>query len=459
MLTNILLIPLKNVVFVTVFLHFYSIPANVSASFEFITLADIHLNNEQQHTMNMAPSGFSKDNDMDLNSFRNLSYALKQNVGEGKLVSKPTFVLHLGDMVGHQSKSEINRTKLVQENEKLVFSSLQDIFPNTPIFTLFGNNDSFEKNYGNFTSNQMSPYETAIQSGFKNGFLSTGVICSEESEDVFPCIVSQNERNGYFSAKIQPKLLLVCINTVMLSPRHYAIATTVEEQFDYLQTTLKYAEENIISVLLAMHIPLGDNVYDGSSFLENEYQYKIIDTIMPHYNNIIGILVSHTHMEEFKILPSYDGVKHIGQYFTAGLSTSHGNSPSIKVFEMDQESDKWNIKNYVTYQIHENDNEITMAKYYDFQTSYCASIPDTKDINSCLSQIEFNQTLPYFTVNNTNYEKYSVTSPESFYIDTHILNNVPPCKVKRKLLMLCLMITFLTTFVLKNLTGVTKLQH
>ena len=424
-----LVITLQNVVFLTVFLHLTSIPATKGNSFEFITLTDIHLNNEQQHTMDMAPSGFNKDNDMDLNSFRNLSYAIKQNIGDGKLVSKPTFVLYLGDMVGHQSKSEINRTKLVHENEELVFSSLQDMFPNTPIFTLFGNNDSFEKNYGKFTFNQMSPYETAIQSGFKNGFLSTGWICGGDSDVLFPCIVSQNERNGYFSAKIQPGLLLVGLNTVMLSPRHDMNSTAIYEQIDYLKSTLNYAVDNLMSVLIAMHIPLGDNVYDGSSFLEKEYQDIILDTIAPHLYHIVGILASHTHMEEFKILRlRYDEgailYRHIGQYLTAGLSTSHGNSPSIKVFEMEQIVN-WHITNYVTYQLHQKENEISMAKYYDFKSNYCADIVRnyTTDINDCLIQIEFNRTLPYFTVNNTNYMQYPVTSPESFYIDRKISNN------------------------------------
>ena len=422
-----LVITLQNVVFLTVFLHLTSLPATKGNRLEFIPLTDIHLNNEQQHTMDMAPSGFNKDNDMDLNSFKTLSDTIKQNVGEGKLVSKPTFVLYLGDIVGHQSNSEINRTKLVQENEELVFSSLQDMFPNTPIFTLFGNNDSFEKNYGKFTFNQMSPYETAIQSGFKNGFLSTGWICDGDSDVLFPCVVSQNERHGYFSAKIQPGLLLVGLNTVTLSPRHDMNSTAIYEQIDYLKSTLDYAVDNLMSVLIAMHIPFGDNVYDGSSFLEKEYQDIIFDTIAPHFHHIVGILVSHTHMEEFKILrfTSFEGAyTHIGQYFTAGLSTSHGNSPSIKVFEMEQIVN-WHITNYVTYQLHQKENEMSMAKYYDFQSNYCGGIVwnYTTDISDCLSQIEFNQTLPYFTVNNTNYMQYPVTSPESFYIDRNISNN------------------------------------
>ena len=245
----------------------------------------------------------------------------------------------------------------------------------------------------------MSSYETAIQYGFKNGFLSTGRMCGGDSDGLSPCIVSQNERNGYFSAKIHPGLLLVGLNTVMLSPRHYMNSTAIDQQLVYLQSTLDYAAGNVLSVLIAMPIPLGENVYDGSSFLEKEYQDMILDTIEHYSFYIVRILVSHTHREEFKILRlRYDEgailYRHIGQYLTAGLSTSHGNSPSIKVFEMEQYA-FWHITKYHTYQLHQKENEISMAKYYDFRSNYCADIVwnYTLDINYCLSQIEFNQTL------------------------------------------------------------------
>ena len=388
----------------------------IYTSIEFLTISDIHLNKEQEHIMQIEPYGLDLKNGMDLQTFVTLSNVIAQNVGDGKLVTDPAFVLYLGDIVGYQRDFELNRTILVEENEHILYSTLQKMFPNRPIISVFGNNDSFEKDYGNFTFHSMSPFETAIQFGFKNGFLSTGEVCEGQLFPIFPCILSQNQIQGYFTIKLHQALVLVGLNTVMFSPIHQATSNEIQDQVDFLQNTLDTAKTNGMLVLIAMHIPVGENVYDGSSFWKKPYQDMFLKVIRFYHSHISGILVSHTHMEEFKIIKIPDG-QDIGEYFTAGLSTLHGNSPSFKMFEMDNKMDKWAINNYVTYQLHVEDEEIVLSKYYDFQATYCENTKSTIDINSCLDHILFNQTLPRFTVNNPNYEDYPVTHPESFYVD------------------------------------------
>ena len=111
-------------------------------------------------------------------------------------------------------------------------------------------------------------------------------------------------------------------------------------------------------------------------------------------------------MEEFKIIRAGD--KNIGQYFTAGLSTSHGNSPSVKMFEMTKNNTAWTIKDYTAYQIHtgENDN-ITFSPYYTFSDVYCSHAARRHDINRCLNDVQFQETQAYFTVGNPNNLSYS----------------------------------------------------
>lgn len=109
-------------------------------------------------------------------------------------------------------------------------------------------------------------------------------------------------------------------------------------------------------------------------------------------------------------------------YFTAGVSTSHGNSPSFKVFDLENESSGWNIENYSTYQLHKNKNDtIEVSKFYDFLGTYCSEKDTTfSDINGCLDQIDFDQTLPQYTVNNPNYPTYVARDPTAFYIDLSV---------------------------------------
>ena len=385
-------------------------------SITFLTMSDIHLNHKQSNFMKIDPSGYDSSNDMDNQSFLKLSSLIKRNIGPSKLIPTPKFILYLGDMVGHQRFFDFNRRKLVKDNEKEVFLELQNMFPSTPIISVFGNNDSFEKNYGHFLFQGLSPYKVAMKVGFKNGFLSTGKECNSSELSVFPCILSQNNQYGFFSIKLEGTLMLIGLNSVMFSPNHTAIPQQIQVQMDYLEKQLTQAKEKGMSVLIAMHIPVGNNVYHGSAFWKQSYQETFLHIIRHYHKQIRGILVGHTHMEEFKVIKVPHG-QDIGEYFTAGLSTSHGNSPSIKHFTIEENNKIWSIKNYTSYQIHENNNELLISKYYNFYDAYCREKSKEVDINSCLSEIKFHDILPRYTVNNPNYQNYKAQSPQSFYMN------------------------------------------
>ena len=388
-------------------------------AYNFITISDIHLNNNQSHIMRLDPARYNEDNDMDLQSFFEISHAIKHSIGEGKLIPVvPDFILHLGDMIGHRRTWESNRTKLVEENQQIVLSTLQDIFPQTPIVTVFGNNDGFEKDYGRFTYKGMSPFNTAVQYGFKNGFLSDGEVCNGKLHSQYPCILSQNKIDGFFTLKLQKNLILIALNSVALSPFYKERSQkTAKLQMKFFHKHLELARVNKMSVLIAMHIPVGKNVYDGTLFWKSSHRDKFLELIMEYQNQIMGLLVGHTHMEEFKIITTTNE-KVIGEFFTAGLSTSHGNSPSIKLFELIDQKDDWSINNYITYQIHPGPQEDkpVISKYYDFRAAYCENFPRLAEINLCLSHIKFNQTRHRFTVNNPNFEQ-DIASPDAFYVN------------------------------------------
>ena len=388
-------------------------------AYNFITISDIHLNNNQSHIMRLDPARYNEDNDMDLQSFFEISHAIKHSIGEGKLIPVvPDFILHLGDMIGHRRTWESNRTKLVEENQQIVLSTLQDIFPQTPIVTVFGNNDGFEKDYGRFTYKGMSPFNTAVQYGFKNGFLSDGEVCNGKLHSQYPCILSQNKIDGFFTLKLQKNLILIALNSVALSPFYKERSQkTAKLQMKFFHKHLELARVNKMSVLIAMHIPVGKNVYDGTLFWKSSHRDKFLELIMKYQNQILGLLVGHTHMEEFKIITTTNE-KVIGEFFTAGLSTSHGNSPSIKLFELIDQKDEWSIHNYIAYQIHPGpqEDEPVISKYYDFRAAYCESFPRQANIDTCLSHIKFNQTRHRFTVNNPNFEQ-DIVSPDAFYVN------------------------------------------
>ena len=280
---------------------------------------------------------------------------------------------------------------------------------------MFGNNDSIESNYGKFENKKESPYTIAMESGFKNGFLSTGIKCDKDSKkQVYPCIRDEDIKRGIFSISLKKNLTLLGMNSVMFSPHSRVDNAASFSEMTLLDKELKSAEKNKTQVLIAMHIPVGNNVYDGSHFwIKDDYE-EFLHLLSIHKRVVKGILVGHTHMEEFKTL-DFSGTQ-IGEYFTAGLSTSHGNSPSFKIFNMAKNDDIWSIDDYTTYQTHNTEGNPVFSKYYSFASTYCAKIKYKKDINNCLYSVSFKDILPRYTVGNPNNKNYIAKSPQDFII-------------------------------------------
>jgi len=385
-------------------------------SLNFLSIADIHLNREQSNSMEIDPPGYNAGNDMDYKIFPPLMKLLKDSFSSSE-APKLDFIINFGDMVGHQVPAGISRVKFVTENETKIFQTLLELFPGTPIITIFGNNDSPEKNYGNYTVGKISPYSIAMNSGFKNGFLSTGVMCNRQSlgQSIMPCVIEQNSELGYFSIRLENKLIFIGLNSVIFSPHHKVAGDEVKLQMGFLSKELKLAKQENSSVLIGMHIPAGKNVYDGTVFWNSDYEGDLLTMISNYADQIRGILVAHTHMEEFKIIKMKN--KNIGEYFIASLSTSHGNSPAVKSIRITKNRGSWTISNYTAYRIHQPGRQLLFSKYYDFADKYCQNIRFKDNINNCLGNIAFAATLGRFTVNNPYYKDYPAKYPAGFYVN------------------------------------------
>jgi hypothetical protein len=365
--------------------------------------------------MEINPKGDSKDNDMDKKSFNKIMDAVSKTISETD--SKPEFILYLGDMVGHEGFIDklLNRSKFVKSIEKTYFKKILKNNPDTPIINVFGNNDSLESNYGKFEDDKVSPYTIAMDNGFKDGFLSTGIKCDKGNvKQVYPCIVDEDAKNGFFSISLKKNLILLGMNSVMFSPHSAMNNKAAFEQMTLLDRELKLADKNNTQVLIAMHIAAGNNVYDGSHFWVKDDYAEFLHLLSIHKRVVKGILTGHTLMEEFKVL-DFSGTQ-IGEYFTAGLSTTHGNSPSFKIFNMAETDGKWSIDDYTTYQTHNTKGDPIFTKYYSFASTYCDNIKYKKDINNCLYGISFEDILPKYTVGNPNNKNYVAKSPKDFII-------------------------------------------
>jgi sphingomyelin phosphodiesterase acid-like 3 len=192
----------------------YLISANAIALNNFLVISDLHIKYISSRKMDFAPKTQAIYNDLDFKTFKKLIKEINKNIEnkniENKNILKPEFIIILGDVQGH-----VRIFDDIEKNEARIFKALSRQFLHTPIFYIFGNNDSLQKNYGSFMFNNVSPYKIAMNSsGWKNGFLSTGNKCNRNKQ---PCIINQNLTGGYYSAYIAKKLRMVALNSVVFS--------------------------------------------------------------------------------------------------------------------------------------------------------------------------------------------------------------------------------------------------
>ena len=381
----------------------FSTFANASSTDNFLVITDIHLNLNSQHRMELYPKSSTHKNDLDRQTFQKLLKATQSSI-QKNLISKPNFILILGDINAHRTT---NKTRVA--NEAYVFNKLNQEFANTPIIYVTGNNDSPQRNYGRFTWHKQSPYTIATtKANWKNGFLNTGKLCKSSQE--YPCITSQDSRNGYFSTLIMPKLLLIGLNSTLFAVENKFIHSAKDE-LNWLDQQLQTAKDNNEQVIIAMHIPPGYNIYDNSIFWRKKALQRFNNIIANSQNVIIGMLSSHTHNDELKIYTNKQSK--IGIYATASLSTSHCNAPSVKSFYLAKTNKRWHINNFITYKFNLTNEQLTLQKLYDFKTEYCPK--DTKDINLCLNNLELKKLQKFMNVGNPNCQT-TINAPQNIFL-------------------------------------------
>lgn len=375
------------------------------ATSHFLVISDIHLNPHREHLMEFAPKDATIQNDLDPVTYQQLVHKIKASIQSG-FIPQPEFILLLGDLVGHQRAS----AEEVVEAENLVFTTLHIAFPDIPVVYTFGNNDALEKNYGAFRTEKSqfgarSPLDVFKMVWPMGSFLSTGKLCKREK--TYPCLVERRTTNGYYSLYLKPHLRLIGLNSVMFSKSQYAYAkSTVTDQLDWLEEQLRKAEAAHDSVLLVMHIPPGDNIYkpyfwSDTAFWPNTYHNQFRASIDAHQASITGILAAHTHMDEIKIFDNLEGLRPVGVYLNAALSTSHGNAPSVRSYALSQTdlNDAWELSDYVTYYFTRNgQEEIQTHILYQFKAIYCAKY--AQRMSDCLHAVSADKILRYLSAGN-----------------------------------------------------------
>jgi sphingomyelin phosphodiesterase acid-like 3 len=285
----------------------------------------------------------------------------------------PQFIIVLGDSIAHRylekyhaytvGKTQQDYQEFVHKTLTFVAGEFHKKFPTTDIYFSVGNNDSYNDDY------KTLPGGVFFQDMAKVwGELINTPAPREQMQQDFSSA-------GYYTVDIpqQPKLRLIVLNTNLFSPHAENFPTETSKEFDWLEQQLKQAYLQNQQVLIAMHIPVGIDVYASLksspfSIVEMwrpEYTGRF-NTILQEYGNTIsGILTAHTHCDSFQVIQTDNGSRIVISN-TPSISPFNGNNPGFKVFSYDTES--FALQDYATF--YAPLTSLEWQQEYDFDAIY-----------------------------------------------------------------------------------------
>ncbi len=271
--------------------------------------------------------------------------SIRQNKGASPLI------IYTGDILGHYFPqlfySNLNGTQnprdatdvaamnaFADKTVAFFMEQVRSSVGNIPVMFALGNGDSYT-GYGpdsTFLSNTAELFYTNFLKGtvdhqaFLNTFTS----------------------GGYYSAEpLGTNMLVIGLNTIVFSPLVQGDNdATVEAELAWFDARLASAKADGKKVWLIMHVPPGADIGSTAKLVDSNgnlagatmmwkpaYQTGFLEILSRYPGTVTLMLSGHTHMDEYRILPSSDVLE-----TTPGISPVFGNNPAYKVFTFSQDT-------------------------------------------------------------------------------------------------------------------------
>ena len=324
----------------------------IMTSSTFMVVSDIHLD----HTLGTSDYGVDTGTDL-----------WKSAQGEiGGLLTggtPPDFILYLGDLPAHSQPTCDLDTDIGE-----VLGGLRGLAENAkvPLLYLPGNNDSLWGDYCIFSDSAKTlepPYSQDSGHASDWPVINGAASCAGATG---ACVIDDSHRSaGYYSAypSASRDLRVVMMNTVMFTTKDCYCTTDSgcasnagcgswsdkssqgNTQLGWIGTQLDEAKTNREQVLIAMHVPPGQDLYcyqdkntgqwlthQGVMWQDPSQQNTFLKHVSDHQDRIVGVLTSHTHMDEIRLMHGPNGPTTLG-ISAPGISPNHGNNPGFKVIQ------------------------------------------------------------------------------------------------------------------------------
>ena len=243
---------------------------------------------------------------------------------------------------------------------------------NIPVMFAVGNGDSYSgygPNHPDSSFNQDSTFLPDTVELFYSKFLNGSV-----DHQAF---ITTFTSGGYYSAEPPgTNLMVLGLNTILFAlPGNTGI---IADEFAWLDSRLASAQAAGKKVWLLMHAPPGADIGTTTSHADSnghidattaamiwlpDYQTNFL-RILAKYPGVISLtLAGHTHMDEYRTLPSGDVIE-----ITPAISPCFTNDPAFKIFSFSQETLKPTDYSSFNYDLATNPGQFD--SYYTFSTAY-----------------------------------------------------------------------------------------
>ncbi len=394
-------------------------PQTSPATYPIVAISDIHFNplddptlypalaaapasqwesifQSAQNLSNKPPSAWGSDT-----NYPSLVLALtgvKQNLGASPVV------LFSGDMLGHDlpewfcalysapplpitnppaactlnAAGTVAMQQFIDKTVAFVSMQIRSAAGNVPVIFVPGNIDTYSV-YGagpdaSFLSDNANTFYTQLlngsadQAAFQNTFTTMG---------------------SYSAQPLGSNLLVVAFDS-----NPFAVATPAPplnpySELTWLDSQLAAAESAGQKVWLIMHVPPGANTTETAQtaakagtpsqtsesevamMWQPQYQIEFMQ-ILAKYPGLISMTVTgHTHMDEFRVLPTGDVM-----FGIPGISPCFGNNPAFKIFTISEDTLGPVDYQSISYALGVSPTPVQFGSLYTFSTAYGAT-PNT----------------------------------------------------------------------------------
>ncbi|KAF0704763.1 Aste57867_7264 [Aphanomyces stellatus] len=313
------------------------------------------------------------------------------------VLASPDFFLYTGDAVAHMDHNE----SFLAQSVAVSVSTMQKYFHVVANATaILGNADcvlDYEFNVTDPTTTTTNP--------------TIGTVDQVWRPLLSPSHFAQFDARGYLWYNVEPRLVLITLNTVPYSPKHFPNTTAMDDPFDqfqWLRATLAAVRANQSFAYIAGHIPPIIDSYTGSAQWVPKYivAYKAIVRDFPDI--IKAQLFGHVHSIEYRLPQDNLGAP----LFTSGaISPLFGNNPSFTIWEYDNTT--FDLLDYTVFatNLTKHSNTVAWKRLYRASLVYNLSSLTTPPLASLSKRMVSDPTL-----RNAYYRHSKADSPA-----------VPPC--------------------------------